>query len=365
MGTAASTDDPQAADAGPGGVAIVTPAWNAAATVGRAVRAALSQTGLAQAGLSQTGPTQSAPCQMILVDDASTDDTVAVAEAAAAALGPEAAARLTIIRQTRNAGPAAARNAGIEAAVGADWIALLDADDAMEPGRIAGLIAVAAETGADLVADDLYRVVEGALDGPRRRLVADADFTPHDLDFEAFVIGNLHGSRGHRGELGFLKPLMRKAFLDRHGLRYDPAVRLGEDYELYARALARGARMHVTNPLGYFAVERSESLSGDHGAADLAALAAADRRLLADPALGAKERRAVRRHLVPVRREAAWMRLIDAVKARAPGEALASFAGPPDVALTLLSRLGEQAWRRGARRLRSEDRSGDSSRGGA
>lgn len=355
MGTAASTDDPQAADAGPGGVAIVTPAWNAAATVGRAVRAALTQTGLAQSAL----------CRMILVDDASTDDTVAAAEAAAAALGPEAAARLTIIRQPRNAGPAAARNAGIEAAAGADWIALLDADDAMEPGRIAGLLAVAAETGADLVADDLYRVIEGALDGPRRRLVADADFTPHDLDFEAFVIGNLHGSRGHRGELGFLKPLMRKAFLDRHGLRYDPAVRLGEDYELYARALARGARMHVTNPLGYFAVERSESLSGDHGAADLAALAAADRRLLADPALGAKERRAVRRHLGPVRREAAWMRLIDAVKARAPGEALASFAGPPDVALTLLARLGEQAWRRGARRLRSEDRSGDSSRGGA
>lgn len=316
-------------------VAVIVPAWNAAGTVARAVRAALTQT---------------VPCAVFLIDDDSTDDTVGRARAAAEALGP-AAERLTILHQPQNMGPAAARNAGIEAARSADWIALLDADDFMAGDRIAKLLALAEASGADLVADDIFRVLEGAERGPRRRLMSERDFTPHDLDFEAFVIGNLHGARGSRGELGFLKPLMRRAFLDRHGLRYDPSVRLGEDYELYARALARGARMHVANPLGYHAVERAGSLSGAHGAADLAALVAADRRLLADPALGDRERRALRRHLGPIRREAAWLRLIEAVKERSIGKALTSFAGPPDVALSLLARLAEQAKLRARRRI--------------
>lgn len=316
-------------------VAVIVPAWNAAGTVARALCAALSQT---------------VPCAVVLIDDASTDDTVARAKAAAEALGA-AAERLTILHQPRNMGPAAARNAGIEAAKGADWIALLDADDIMAEDRIAKLLAIAQASGADLVADDILRVLEGAEDGPRRRLISETDFTPHDLDFEAFVIGNLHGARGARGELGFLKPLMCKAFLDRHGLRYDASVRLGEDYELYARALARGARMHVTNPLGYRAVERAASLSAAHGAKDLAALVEADRRLLADAALGERERRAVRRHLGPIRREAAWLRLIEAVKERSLAKALTSFAGPPDVALSLFARLAEQARLRARRRI--------------
>lgn len=314
-------------------IAVVMPAWCAAETIARAVRSTLTQT---------------EPCALILVDDASTDDTIERAEATAADLGAEA--RLTVVRQSQNGGPAAARNAGIDAAR-ADWIALLDADDVMDPGRIAGLLAAAETSNADLLADDLYRVVEGALDGPRQRLVADSDFGPYDIDFETFVLGNLHGARGHRGELGFLKPLMRKSFLDDHGLRYDPAVRLGEDYELYARALARGARMRVVNPLGYFAVERTRSLSDSHGAADLEALAAADRRLLADRTLSAPARRAVARHLGPLRREAAWLRLIEAVKARALTYALAAFWGPPDVPAYLFARLGEQAWLRARRRL--------------
>ena len=72
------------------------------------------------------------PRGVIVVDDASTDDTAAVADAFAA----ELAGRLPI-RRLANAGPrgpSAARNTAIRAS-DATWIALLDADDLLAPGH--------------------------------------------------------------------------------------------------------------------------------------------------------------------------------------------------------------------------------------
>lgn len=327
------TSDPAAVAMRDPVVAVIIPAWKAMATIGRAVTSALAQ---------------SVPCHVVVVDDCSPDATSDAARAADDGTG-----RLTVLRQERNQGPAAARNRAI-AASSARWIALLDADDVMEPDRIAGLLAIAEPDGApvwDLVADDLWRVAEGALDGPRTRLVSEEHFAPYTLDFESFVLGNLHGSRGARGELGFLKPMMRRAFLEEAGLGYDETMRLGEDYDLYARALAGGARFRVIGPLGYLAVARENSLSARHGAVDLGGIVAADRALLEDIRLSARDRCAVRRHLRQIHREWAWVRLIDAVKARAPLEALRCFAGPPEIALSLFGRLAEQLVIRTRRRL--------------
>jgi glycosyltransferase involved in cell wall biosynthesis len=84
-------------------ISVVMPAYNSAAHIEEA---------LASARL-QTFP----PCETIVVDDGSSDETAALAAAAGA----------RVLTQ-ENAGPAAARNAGIRAACG-DWIAFLDADD--------------------------------------------------------------------------------------------------------------------------------------------------------------------------------------------------------------------------------------------
>ena len=67
-----------------------------------------------------------APNEIIIVDDGSEDGTVAVIES----LGPE----IRSIRQT-NAGPAAARNRGLEMASG-DFISFIDADDLWLPGKL-------------------------------------------------------------------------------------------------------------------------------------------------------------------------------------------------------------------------------------
>lgn len=305
-------------------VVVVIPAWRATGTIGRAVVSALTQT---------------EPCHVVVVDDASPDDTAAAARAA-----DDGSGRLTVLTQPQNAGPAAARNRAI-AASSAPWIALLDSDDVMEPERIAGLLALAEPEGKadwDMVADDLLRVTEGPLDGPRDRLISGTDFEPYALDFTGFVLGNVHGSRGSRGELGFIKPLIRRKFLEEAGLSYDETMRLGEDYDLYARALARGARVLVTNPLGYLAVARTGSLSDRHGTRELGQIVAADRALLATEAMDAAGKAAVRQHLARVQREWTWMRLIDAVKARAPLQILGCFASPPAIIMSLIGRLAGQ-----------------------
>ncbi len=71
------------------------------------------------------------PDEVVIVDDGSHDDSLAVARA----LEREHPGVVRVIAQA-NAGPAAARNAGVEAAHG-DRIVCLDADDALAPGYLA------------------------------------------------------------------------------------------------------------------------------------------------------------------------------------------------------------------------------------
>ncbi|NNF89943.1 MAG: glycosyltransferase family 2 protein, partial [Boseongicola sp.] len=102
-------------------VSVIMAAWNAEATVGRAVASALAEPETAE---------------VLLIDDASTDATVAAARQAA---GGDP--RLRVIRQQLNYGPAAARNLGLRRST-APFVALLDADDVFLGGRLAHLFSL-------------------------------------------------------------------------------------------------------------------------------------------------------------------------------------------------------------------------------
>lgn len=245
-------------------VAVLIAAHDASATIGAAVKSALSQPETAE---------------VVVVDDASTDDTADRAHLAA-----QGDPRLRVLTSERNIGPGAARNIGISAS-SAPVIALLDADDIFLPGRLRHLTE---HSGWDFIADNIVFVPEGApTPVPGGHGGSDAGLSA--LDLAAFARGNLARGGRSRGELGFLKPLMRRAFLDRHRLRYDPALRLGEDYDLYVRALMAGARFLVSHNPGYMAHIRAGSLSGRHRTDDLLRLHRATRRHLdaVSPAHGA------------------------------------------------------------------------------
>lgn len=297
--------------------AVLIAAYNAEATLDRSVRSALEQADVRE---------------VCIVDDCSTDRTRTSAERLAQDDG-----RVQVLSTDRNSGPAAARNLAVAATL-SPWITILDADDYMLSGRIAALHAHAGE--ADFIADALLRVGEGQSPAP-----ASPSFSPRLLDFAGFVLGNL-GAQSGPLDLGYLKPMFRRAFVKEHALRYRDDMRLGEDYEFYARALALGARFFTCEPAGYVSVERSASLSKDHSELDLQRLRDCDDGLAAIRSLSIGEERALRRHWNSVDCRVQWRRLISAVKTCDMSAAISTFRSP-ETALFLAARLGEQAWLRG------------------
>jgi succinoglycan biosynthesis protein ExoU len=298
-----SHDSAKAVNMAPRGeVTVVIAAWRAAGTIGRAVASALAQPEAAE---------------VVVVDDASGDDGATLAAARAADDGTN---RLKLIALERNGGPSRARNAAIEASY-APWIAILDSDDFLEPGRLAALLAIA-HGGYDLIADDLLQTPEGKTVADGQPLWFREDREPIDIDFGFFVESNVPKPGRERRELGFLKPLMRRAFFERNHLTYDEAMRLGEDYDLYARALSFGAHMRLIPWAGYVSVMRTNSLSAVHSRADLAALEAADDRLLASNKLRPSEKELVSEHRFSTRSRILWIDFIAALKDGKPFQAL-------------------------------------------
>jgi succinoglycan biosynthesis protein ExoU len=293
-------------------VDVLVAAWNRADTIGKAVSSALAQPEV------QT---------VIVVDDGSTDDTADRAEWAGVGTG-----RVIVIREPTNRGPSAARNVAL-AASNARWIAVLDADDYLLPGRMGALLVHA--MGCDFVADDIFQVnsEQEEIACAAAALCASSE-QPRLLDFGTFVRGNVSRSDAPRQELGFLKPIMRRAFLDLHGLRYDERLRLGEDFAFYARALALGAC--------FLSVIRRNSLSGNHSRQDLERLRDSILDLDAIPGLQAGERRALRGFYRSVDARVQWLAVIEAVKARSAGGFLAPFFRSPTVAAYLAAKLLEQ-----------------------
>ena len=316
---AATTGQPAA----PAGIDVIVAAWNRADTIERAVASALAQDNLGR---------------VIVVDDGSSDDTALRVERMA-----KADDRVTLIRQPRNGGPAAARNAALAVST-APWFTILDGDDFFLPGRLAGLLKLA--EGYDLIADDLLQVAEEKVDREKPRpMMSDVPFDPWDLDFVAFVLGNVSKPGAQRKELGFFKPLMRRAFLDAHHLRYDERLRLGEDFALYAAALLNGARFRVCASQGYVSVMRSGSLSGNHSRQDLERLRDCGLALRAAAQTPA-QRQALAEHYRSVDCRVQWLGVIQAVKDRKPAAFAKAFLRSWTVTRFLLTRLAEQVYLR-------------------
>ena len=249
-------------------VSIVMPAFNAAAFLPATLRSVADQT--------------EQRYELLVVDDCSTDATAELV-ATAARSDP----RIRLLRLARNAGPAAARNAGIDAARG-QWVALLDADDEYHPTRLEHLLAVAAQTGADMVSDNiLLRPIGQAAGLPTDQRGADSVMFSAAripglirLAPDAFVVENTRRDDGDRKSFGFMQPIIRRAFLCRHRLRYRTETRFGEDFLLYVACLVAGARWWVTPAPLYIHNVRFGSLSDSASDTDLRVISALERDLI-------------------------------------------------------------------------------------
>jgi succinoglycan biosynthesis protein ExoO len=220
-------------------VSVIIAAYNCEAFLDRAIASAAGQS--------------LAPAEILIVDDCSTDGTRDVVLAKAAA-----DQRIRLIELPRNGGPSAARNAGIDAAQGS-WIAILDADDAFAPDRLARLVPFGVATGADLVADDLayYDAAAGRVTGRgfgtgaeiRDGPVTTADYFGHNL------------ANGASFDWGLLKPVLRRSSLLASGIRYQTGLRHGEDFQLVTELLLQGAAFRLLNEPLYLYTQRYGSVS--------------------------------------------------------------------------------------------------------
>lgn len=198
-------------------VAVVIAAFNVADCISRAIQSVQAQTFPAS--------------EIIVSDDGSSDATSDVVARLA-----EQDARIRLLRSTTTTGPSAARNRAIEATQ-ADWIAILDGDDAWRPKRLERLMQVAAQSGCAIVADNYTR-----LDDSSGREVGDAFYDSRPTS--ALTVSRFISSERPLGRVrfGLLKPMVRRDFLVERDIKYATDVRFAEDFHFFVRVLLEGGQ---------------------------------------------------------------------------------------------------------------------------
>lgn len=207
--------------------------------------------------------------ELILVDDGSRDDSLAVVERFAAS-DP----RIKIVARSMGRGPAAARNRALDLAKGR-WLAIFDSDDLMLPQRLERLVRRAEAEHAVIVADNLLLFSAGS--PPRPFLPRKMTRCTRWIELDLFIHSNCLFSR--RPNLGYLKPLIRADAVSACGLRYDETLRIGEDYNFLARLMAQGHSLLLEPTALYLYRKHQGSVSYRLRAADITALLGAEARL--------------------------------------------------------------------------------------
>jgi succinoglycan biosynthesis protein ExoO len=219
-------------------VSVIIPAYNTGAYIGNAIESALNQT--------------LTDLEVLVVDDRSTDNTVAVVQSFADE-------RLRLLQNPQNLGAGGARNRALSAARG-KWIAVLDSDDWYAPDRLEQLVAQAEANDADLLSDDLYLIEDGSSMPWSTLLQVSGEQIDRVTQIapDYFVNSDLEGQPGLR--LGFSKPLFRREFLERHHLKYDPTLKIAEDFWLYMDCFRYDARFFFMPQPYYYYRARAGSL---------------------------------------------------------------------------------------------------------
>jgi succinoglycan biosynthesis protein ExoO len=224
--------------------------------------------------------------ELLFVDDASGDDSVALAHETA-----NGDPRVRIIPLRENRGPGAARNQALNAVRG-EWVAICDSDDLMDPRRLDVLLARAADDRAAIVADNLLLFSE-TTPKPRPYLKNGRSDAPSWIGLADLIESNCLYSR--TPDLGYLKPMIRTELITKMGLRYDERRRIGVVYYFLASLLANGQKLRLEPTALYLYRKHEDSISHRMNAAHIRALMDADERFCGAVALNHQERQSLER----------------------------------------------------------------------
>lgn len=188
-------------------VSVIIPCYNSARSIMRALESVRKQT--------------APPLEIIVVDDASTDDTVKVIEQWQADTN---AIALRLIKSPVNRGAAVARNTGWNHAR-ADFIAFLDSDDSWHPEKLALQSAWLLANPDVKICGHAYEVLETVTDSENADSKTSHARTFHNVQyfqFEDFLIRNRLST----------PTVMLRRDLDE---RFAQTKRYCEDYDLWLR----------------------------------------------------------------------------------------------------------------------------------
>jgi glycosyltransferase involved in cell wall biosynthesis len=175
--------------------------------------------------------------EVIIVDEASTDDTTAVL---AAIRDP----RVRIVRHDVPRGVSAARNRGAEEARG-DWVAFLDDDDLWAPDKLARQVQSAIAAGRDWVYTGSVNI------GDRCEIVYGQPPLPPEEMVEALLRYNAIPGGGSN-------VIVRRTLLRRAG-PFDTRLLNTEDWEMWIRLAKTGPPAWVCSPLVAYRVHSSNA----------------------------------------------------------------------------------------------------------
>lgn len=289
-------------------VSVITANYNGARHLAPAIRSVLQQT------LSDL--------ELIIADDASTDDSLEVI-ASEAAGDP----RVRVLAAERNGGPGAARNRALKAARGR-YIAVFDSDDLMAPERLERLVARARGDHADIVVDNLL-VFRDDDPAPWRAFLCQKAWShPRWITLADYIeAGRMYSKQPG---LGYLKPLFAAEVLK--GETYREDLRIGEDYDLVLRLLAKGAQMRFLPDALYRYRKHGASISHVMRREHIEQMLAADAALEVELRAQCQAvRRAQARRRRSLETALVYDRVICALKARQVGAALGACAAQPAV----------------------------------
>ncbi|MEO9019052.1 MAG: glycosyltransferase [Gemmatimonadaceae bacterium] len=186
-------------------VSVVIPCFNRAGLLSEAIASVTCQT--------------RAALELIVVDDASTDDSAAIAEGMGA----------RVVRLSANGGTPNARNVGIHAAMG-DLVAWLDSDDYWEPRHLETVAGLLDNNPSAAVASSAVRYFGNVADATRQKVwyCNVPDSGPADVLAQAFYSTPIPMSS---------TVVRREALIESGG--FDERERTAEDFGMWLRLAAR------------------------------------------------------------------------------------------------------------------------------
>lgn len=196
-------------------ITVIVPVYNCARYVSRCIESITAQTYRL--------------LEIILINDGSTDNSGDLCDSYA-----RRDCRITAVHN-RNAGPAAARNAGLDRATG-DLILFVDSDDYLEQNAVELLVAAYRETGADLIIGDSNAMASSQVSHGFKGSFTKSRLLTRD-DLAQYIRSYL--KRPNKSCLfGYSWARLFKASIIRaHNLRFDPSLHTYEDVAFNAEYL--------------------------------------------------------------------------------------------------------------------------------